>query len=228
MWHRREEGRTAGEETEMAVWTGEKDREQAGEKGSRRILGASRGRAKVYFMAAENDDPESGEAAGKLCADSFLRRPSLKDVAMETIGVFMNNAVLARHRPSQNDRFDAAAVFIFKDQARALLSGRVGAWLFVDGQPYWQSAAKQYPDLGRSPAYQAQAEALFDLPRKVEKRAALLLCSGMLSEEADIAMLKETLAGADSPGGWLKEIMPVMGEEKSALAAFLPPRRGLF
>lgn len=181
-------------------------------------------------MAADNDDPQAGEAAGHICADSFLRRPSLKDVAMETIGVFMNNAVLARHRPvyGQEDRFDAAALFLFKDQARALLSGTAGIFMFSDGELFWHSASKRYPDLGISPAYRTEAEPVFDLPRDVRERAAVLICSGILPDGADTQMLRDALKSAELPGDWLREVMPRIGEDRSALAAFLPPRRSLF
>ena len=179
-------------------------------------------------MAADNDDPEAGEAAGRICADSFLRRPSLKDIAMETIGEFMNNTVLARHRPTRDERFDAAALFVFKDQARALLSGKAGIWLFADGELYWSSSSRRYPDLGASPSYQAAPEECFDLPKDVSGKAALLMCSGMLPEETDTALLKETLEGAELPGDWLKRLMPQLSGDASALAAFLPPRKGLF
>ena len=66
MKHRQGEAKIAGAETEWTAWMGGKVPVQTEEKEgpSHRILGASRGRAKIYFMAADNDDPQAGEAAG--------------------------------------------------------------------------------------------------------------------------------------------------------------------
>lgn len=190
-------------------------------------LAANRAKANAFFLSG-GGDPLTGEKAAAFCVDSFLRRPSLKPFALQTIFGFVNNLVMARGKPGDNLSFDAAVCFMFKDQAAWVISGTAALLMFVDGKLLRKSSAKRYPCLGVTPSYQAEAESVFSMPRDCRERIAILMCSGISSDALDAERLERELANAEAPGAWLEAATPHMLPEVAALAVFLPPRKRLF
>lgn len=190
-------------------------------------LAAGRTKANAFFLS-HSGDPLTGEKAAAICVDSFLRRPSLKPFALQTIFGFVNNVVMARGNPGDNLSFDAAACFIFKDQAAWVISGAAALLMFVDGRLVRKSSAKRYPCLGVTPSYQAEAESAFSMPQGCREQIAILMCSGISSDLLDAELLERELANAKEPDAWLEASMPQMLPEGAALAVFLPPRKRLF
>lgn len=191
-------------------------------------MAAGRTKANAFFLS-DSRDPLTGEKAAAVCVDSFLHRPSLKPVALQTILGFVNNIVMARGKPGENLSFDAAAYFIFKDQAAWVVSGTAALLMFVDGRLTRKSSAKRYPCLGVTPSYQAEAESVFSMPQGCRERIAVLMCAGVSSDALDAELLERELANAEGPEAWLEAAMSqVLPPEGTALAAFLPPRKRLF
>lgn len=179
-------------------------------------------------MAEEGDNPKTSEAVGRVCMESFLKRPSTKPVAMKVIGDFMNNLVLARRRPDYEYRFDMGSVFLVGDSASVILSGDTSFFLFADGKLVKKSEPKTFPSLGYAPSYEGEGTEAFDLPRDFKEKMALLLVTGRKSDAFDVSALETALLQAASPEEWLKGVMTGDLSEESALAAFLAPKKRKF
>ena len=164
----------------------------------------------------------------RLGVDSFLRRPSLRREAMETIGGFMNHTVMAWIRPYPDFSFDAAALFLLKDQVSWLISGTGAVLIYVDGQLYKSSAPKPYPVLGIAHSYEPEVMEPVSLPEKVEDKVALLLLSGSCPGQDSLEIIRESLFSAESPEAWLEKVMTQNLPGASALAVFLPPKKKIF
>lgn len=172
-------------------------------------------------MIDDNGDPRTDAEAARLCVESYVRRPSVKPVAVETICGFMNNIVLARRPPDPEYGYHAAMFFIFKNEAVWAISGDAAALVFVDRHLTRASDRKLYPMLGSSPAFRIESGEAFTLPRG---DLSLFLCTGAVLDQAGgAAGIEEALAGAETPGDWMKAVQGRCASPGSALAAFIPP-----
>lgn len=221
MFFRRAEPRTRPGESEIPwdAWFGD----CAADARSRRLLGAGRGKANVFAAVADNGAPAAGEAVVKLCADSYLRRPSVSPTAVNAICAFMNNLVLAQVPPRPGFRFDAAVLFLLGGKASWTVSGAGSVLLFEGTRCIFQSEAREYPVFGLSPAYPAAAPEPLALPAHPAERLSLLVCAGPDTAALDAGGAGAALEHAETPGDWLRAVMAPL-PDGSAVAAFLPPR----
>ena len=188
------------------------------------MAACSRGKAKAYVLVGDNTDAQTDARIASMCMDSLIRRPSVDPRALQTIFGFVNNLVLSRRKPDHAFSFEAAAFFIFKNQASWVLSGNACAILFSDGDPIRRSAAQPYPSIGTSPAFRVTPEEAFSLP---QGENALLLCSGTIWTDAEAAAIGEMLRTSGEPSQWMDSILDAYPNRiESAMAIFLPaPRR---
>ncbi len=188
------------------------------------MVSSSRGKAKVYVLVGDNLDPESDARVASVCIDSFMNRPSLQPFAFQAIYGFANNIVLARRKPEHDFSYDSAALYLFKDEAAWVISGRASAILFVDGEPVRRSAEKTYVSLGSSPGYQAQSEGPFKM---TQGETALLLSCGAPWSADDAQTIGKMLRESKTPEEWTQRILEGYPDHcTSTMAIFLPaPRR---
>lgn len=170
------------------------------------------------MLVDDNGDAQTDEAVAELCVSSFLKRPGTDPVAVDMISRFMNNIVLARRTPSRDFSYNAAALFLMKDQAIWWLSGDASVMLFAEGKPTHFSEAKQYPLLGNGPGYRCAPSENITLEKA---SAALFMCAGKAPSPDEIADL---LADSETPEEWMAHITKAFGEQLNcAMTAFLPP-----
>ena len=173
-------------------------------------------------MVDDNGDPQTDERLSQLCTESFLRRPSVEPFAVKAICGFMNNMVVARHTPDHDYSYNAAVLFVFKDQASWWISGDASVMLFSDGKPLQVSEAKRYPYIGASLAYQPEAAPVIKLEHGRE--TALLITAGATLNAEDAERIGDLLRESDNPEAWMERIVQSEGERlSSALTAFIPP-----
>lgn len=97
----------------------------------------TRGRAVfcgIAYPAVGSRGREACETVLQVAGDSFLRRPSVCDEAVETISDFVNGSVYALQRPYDNCFCSTAILFAFQGKARWAVSGNVKVWHFQDGR----------------------------------------------------------------------------------------------
>ena len=180
------------------------------------------------MMMDDGGDMHLGDQAAKVCVNSFLRRPSLKPTAFQTISGFMNNLVLAAHRPGDACVFYAAMVFLLKDRAAWAISGEMSVLLFSGGVLERSSSGSANSRMGLSPVCRPELCEPFRLSRE-EK--ALLICSNPLLAAVSVQEIEAALRESNGPAQWQERILSRLNgpdEAVSMLCAFIPPPpRGL-
>ncbi len=172
------------------------------------------------MLAGDNIDPETDARVAAVCAESFVGKPSMKPIAFHTIFGFANNIVMTRRKPSVDFSYDAAGMFLFKDDAAWVISGHASAILFVDGEPVRRSAEQIYPCIGSSPVYKAPVEGPFTM---TQGETALLLNCGAFWSEDEAKAIGQMLKQCDSPQQWMERILAQYPDRcTSVMAVFLP------
>ena len=184
------------------------------------MISCCRGKAKAYVLVGDNTEPEIDARVAAVFAESFVGKPSMKPIAFQTISGFANNIVLSRRKPAIDFTYDAAGLFLFKNEGAWVISGKASACLFVDGKPVRRSAEKTYPSIGSSPAYKAQAEGPFEM---THGETALLFSCGAPWSEEDTQTIGRLLCESKSPEDWMERILAKYPDRcTSAMTVFLP------
>lgn len=172
-----------------------------------------------------DEDTEIGSRVTRSIIDNYMRRPSLKDMAITTIASMASNDLsMMRAGEDRSAPVDAAFVFIDRNHARFLISGRSAAYHFEDGKLLHRSDPKEASVMGQSPRYQPRLEEGFELkPVKNAFLAASPALAAAISDEA----LEASLEGMESPEVWMEKLKALVGPDKQfcAIAAFLPLSR---
>lgn len=164
--------------------------------------------------------------AAKLMIDTFMKRPSLEDRAMEGIAQFVNEHLSSSQKENRyEDGICAfAAVFILRGKARWLTGGGSMVYHFADKQLIRYSQCVDAPPLGMSAQYNVELEDAFDL---TEGENAFLVCSKEMAKQTPPELLERTLQNADSAEDWLQAIVSEIGESRQycASAMILPAKK---
>lgn len=98
---------------------------------------SERGKAAFIGVACPIEDSISGQACEKVlsvASNSFMRRPSVEDIAMINIDGFLNQSVFPLQEPRQASLCSTAFIFVMKGKARYSLTGMTGVFHFLDGE----------------------------------------------------------------------------------------------
>ena len=191
-----------------------------------RIYHEFRGKSAIYIMVDENGNSALSEKAAKVCVDSFLRRPSVKPVALETICGFVNDAVLSGRGPSPQFTFAASIFMIHGTNMAWAISGNSAVMLFSDGKLERYAVGEPYPCFGSSPTYKPDIQQAFQ-PVRGEK--ALFLCSGRLLKTIRTGSVEKALQQSNGPKDWNERVKALSPSTQfNSLAAWIPsPSRGM-
>ncbi|MCR4791202.1 MAG: hypothetical protein K5871_00470 [Lachnospiraceae bacterium] len=160
--------------------------------------------------------------------DSQMMRPSLADIALDTISKMANNELLMIHPERREDNsVDAAVVMIRKNKARFFISGVSAAYHFSGGKLLHRSESGEAPAIGKTPRFDPRLEKAFDLGRGEN---IFLTADRALSESISDDKLEQMAASLAGPEEFMDALIKEMGPERSFSAgiAFLPPRKHLF
>lgn len=180
----------------------------------------ARGKALFCGVAYPTKESRSDIACKKLLeigAESFIRRPSVCDEAVDAISTFMNEGIYIFQEKEKQFLCSAAILFVFRGEARWIVSGNVGICHFRDGMPVKKAEGCHTPLFGARIRYEQTAEPAFDISRGEN---AFFLYSCAQREDLDAAM--------ERAADWRGEkamIAEVAGRHCSAAAIVLPNKK---
>lgn len=183
-------------------------------------------------MAYPTEESRSEVACEKLCSistESFLRRPSLCDEAMETIAGFVNEGIYLYQEPNKVFLCSAAILYIFRGRARCIATGNSRVYHFRDGSLAEVSRGSGDILFGKNVRWKQKALPEFDLLLGTN---IFLLCSGAENTDFDQIMrnLEQDSALAADEDALAETLIRHFKEQKCSAAAIILPgvRRSLF
>lgn len=156
-------------------------------------------------------------------ADSFIRRPSLCDEAMDTISTFINEGIYIFQEADKRFLCSTAILYVFRGRARWVVSGNAGICHFRNGKLINRTEGSSIPLFGERVRWNADTEPEFDVSEG--ENAFLLYSAG-----ADIDF-KEKLSEIgqrgviDDPAG---AIVSDFGSKSCSAAAFVLPNKRIW
>lgn len=196
------------------------------------ILFMNKGQNGVLVLSEGVDEPKEGfdcaTKTDRIVLESYLRRPSLVDEAMEKICEFANDGILAMQTPYNKLRCATVALLIQKGKYRWLLAGDTHAYHFIDGQVVQSSSASQTAYFGDGVRVHPQIGAVSSF-KKGEN--SFLICSDSFAKYITDEDMERTLSQANSVDQWLRMMKDLYedrcqnGELFSAATLFVPNRK---
>lgn len=110
-----------------------------------------RGKALFFGVGYPTEDSRSAlacEKAFQIAGDSFLRRPSLADEAMETIARFINEGIFILQDMEKRFRCSAAFLYVYKGMGRVFSAGNALALHYRDGKLTHRFYTSDAPEIG--------------------------------------------------------------------------------
>lgn len=156
---------------------------------------------------------------------SFLRRPSLRDEAVNTIADFINQGIYAFQEPGKPFFCSLAALYEYRGKARTIVSGDAHICHFKDGKLIGQSEEQEEPLFGERIRREQETEPEFELSGGSH---AFLLVSGLKSNE--YLKIIEMLQAEQDTVSYEEDVWPDAIIEKfegkaCSVAAFVMPER---
>lgn len=185
-----------------------------------------RGGASAFAVAYPTEDSRSHAACENIVGvvtDSFVRRPSLCDEAMQGISGFANESVYSLQDPEKTFFADCAMLYIFKNRMRCTAFGSAAVYHFNNGilQNVYDGAANRLP--GKSLRFSVTCEPDAAIPKGEN---AFFIFSGRETFRPDTDTLTASLAASGNAEEW---ILALKLEEKnsrcSVMAVILPEKR---
>lgn len=183
----------------------------------------SKGAALVAGATYPARDSRSDIACRKVLeigAESFIQRPSLGDVAVDTISTFINEGIYIYQEPGKAFLCSTALLYVLHGKARWVVSGNAVIYHFRDGRLVSKSAERKSPLFGERVRWNEKESPELDISHGAN---AFLLCSA--AEDLEFpATLTEHGSPADlSPDEWAEAALSEFrGRRCSAAVVTLP------
>lgn len=183
----------------------------------------AKGKALFCGVTYPTEDSRSDIACKKaleISADSFIRRPSLCDEAMDTISTFINQGIYIFQEADKRFLCSTAILYAFRGRARWVASGNAGICHFRDGKLINRIEGNNIPLFGERMRWNVDAEPEFDVS---EGENAFLLYSAGSSIDFKEKLLEIEQNGAldDQTGA----IVSDFGSKSCSAAALVLPNK---
>ncbi len=194
------------------------------------IQSMTRGKNSLAVLAIGENEPQNQEMiAAKIASgfvESYLRRPSLKDEAIQKMTEFAHDALTQQQSASYPVACHLAVLATLGNQFRWMTLGDVRIYHFVNGQ-IMRSNEGSVPPLGsRQGEKRPDGISATDFS---QGENSFLICSGSFARAVREHEMENTLSMADSAEDWLRllrELYEDRAEEPFALqTVFIPARR---
>lgn len=167
--------------------------------------------------------PSVCERAVMVSTDSFIRRPSLCDEAMEAITGFVNEGIYGMQEPGKESFCSAAVLYIFRDKARCVTMGSSVIFYFSDNGLTSVFHGNEDVLPGKSLRSKFVSEPEFELKKG---RNSFLIVSSRDKADIDSSLIKAALQNAEGAEKWIDAVSDELKKYKcSALAIDLPPKK---
>ncbi len=187
-----------------------------------------RGGASAFAVAYPTADSRSHAACENIVGvvtDSFVRRPSLCDEAMQGISGFANESVYSLQDPEKKFFADCAMLYIFKNRMRCTAFGSAAVYHFSNGilQHIYDGAANRLP--GKSLKFSVACEPDTAIPRGEN---AFFIFSGRETFCPDTDTLAAALAASGDAEEWISALKLEEKNSRCSVMAVILPEKRLF
>ncbi len=190
-----------------------------------------RGKHNVFVLANGMQEPkEKRIIASKICRvmiESFLKRPSLKDVAFEKIVEMANSAVLSAQTPNFRIQCEYLMLCLCGNKAKWIRNGDVTLLHFADGELV--SRTEKAPQSALGEELNVEAE-IYETETLGKEDHYLIAFTGNLEEKLSVSTIAKHVSNAESASGLqsmlLRQYASNGGEDNiSMFTLHLPPRK---
>lgn len=185
----------------------------------------SRGKAAVCSVAYPTENSRSADACGKMISissESFLRRPSLKDVAMDTISTFVNEGIYILQEPRKEFLCSGVILYMFRRKVRMVVSGMSAVYHFQDGKFVERFLPETEQLFGQRMAWKQKARAEIDLSKG---NHTFLLYSGQEIPDIEITKIESMLQDSMDETVFQEGILSDFEGSKCAVCLLAFPKR---
>lgn len=174
----------------------------------------------VTYPTKDSRSDIACKKALEISAESFIRRPSLCDEAMETISTFINQGIYIFQEADKRFLCSTAILYVFRGKARWVVSGNAGICHFRDGKLINRTEGSNISLFGERMRWNVETEPEFDVS---EGENAFLLYSADLDIDFQEKLLEIERSGAldDQTGA----IVSDFGSKFCCAAAFVLPNK---
>lgn len=186
---------------------------------------SAKGGAAAFAAAYPTEDSivlSSCERAVMVSTDSFIRRPSVCDEAMEGIMGFVNEGIYALQEPRKRSLCSMAVLYIFRGKARCVTMGNSAVFWFLDGKLASASQGKTDILPGQSLRAKFEFEPEFELGKG---KNAFLIVSSANSCDLDIPLIENALQSSEGAENWLEAISPELEKCRCSVMTMVLPQR---
>lgn len=194
----------------------------------------SRGKAAACSVAYPTKESRSDAACERVVGvsvDSFLRRPSLCDEAINTISGFINEGVYILQEPDKSFLCSSASLYVLRGRARWIVSGNARVYHFCGAGHVNVSRESREPLFGEKVRFKPEAEPEFDVSYGTD---IFLLCSGADHIQIDeliknIAPLDQETLNKSELDEWMDAVISGFHASacSAAVLAFTEQKHGL-
>lgn len=183
--------------------------------------GAAVTMAAAYPTNASRSELACGKAL-EISTESFIRRPSLADTAINTILSFVNDGVYIYQERDKKFLCNSAICYVLKGKARFIVSGNAVAYHFRNGELIYSVKGQDIPMFGERLHWKGKAEPEFDISHGTN---ALVVCSA--DDDCRLPdVLSDTLFLPDMDfGQWADAAVSSFHNMKCSAAVMVLPQR---
>lgn len=176
----------------------------------------------VAYPTADSRSYAACEKALAIGSSSFLRRPSLRDEAVNTISGFINEGLYALQDPGKPFFCSLAVLYCFRGRVRWMVSGDASVWHFQDGRMARKATGHKEPLLGKRICWNQESDPEFDISHGSN---AFLLYSGTDASPFSIELPETACHPVRTDDAWLEAILSGFRGKACSSAAFILPER---
>ena len=190
-----------------------------------------RGKHNVFVLANGMNEPkEKRIIASKICRviiESFMKRPSLKEVAFEKLVEMANSAVFASQNPNFRIQCEYLMLCLCGNKAKWIRNGDVTLLHYANGELVSRTEREPHTVLGEELHVDAD---IYETETLGKEDHYLIAFTGNLEEKLSVNAITKHVRNAESAAGLqgmlLRQYASNGGEDKvSMITLHLPPRK---
>lgn len=181
--------------------------------------------AGVTYPAKDSRSDIACRKVLEISKDCFIQRPSLKDIAIDTISTFINEGIYIFQEPDRAFLCNTALLYVLNGKARWVTAGNAVICHYVDGHLAKMADLHRSPLFGERIRWREKAAPEFDISHGV---SSFVLCSA--ADDFDLtAALPEYISPSDlRPDIWAAAALSLFSGISCSAAAIVLPGKSFF
>ena len=190
-----------------------------------------RGSHNIFVLTNGKNEPKGtrkiSSKLSKVFVESYLKRPSLKEIAFEKLAELANSAVISAQSPNYRIQCEYLFLALRGNKIRYSRNGDVTLLHFADGELISHTENNSAPALGT--ALDVEAE-IYETEVLDNKCHFLVGFSDAFKEKVSLQSVERCVRGADSAQDLLNSLMETYSDKEgddnvSVFTLHLPPRK---